>query len=225
MRMSERFKKTPNFKEEERFWRRGFKFIVGLDEAGRGALAGPVVAGAIRVNFLSKAFISQIKNKSLSFPKICDSKKLSESQREKCFDFLTNHPAIEWGVGIISEKIIDQINIWQATKLAMKQAIANLSQEADFLLIDGKFLLDDLPLDQKAMPLADEKIWSCAAASIIAKVTRDRLMKNYHQRFPEYGFSQNKGYGTPAHFLALKKHGASPIHRLSFSPLKNNFSF
>ena len=121
---------------------------------------------------------------------------------------------------MVSAKIIDQINILEATKLAMKRALENLKVDANYLLLDGNFLLDELSINQKAVVRGDEKIWSCAAASIIAKVTRDRLMVKYHQKFPAYGFDRHKGYGTRRHFRALNQHGPCVIHRLSFAPFK-----
>jgi len=201
-------KKNPNFTEETRLWRRGFKRVVGLDEAGRGPLAGPVVAAggvAARPNTPPKY-----------------SKKLLFRQREQWYDFLTAHPDIKWGVGIVPEKTIDKINIFEATKLAMKRALADMEITPEFLLLDGSFLLDGLDISQKAIIRADEKIFSCAAASIIAKVTRDRLMQKYHKKYPAYGFDRHKGYGTRAHFAAIKKHGACRLHRLSFAPFRHS---
>ena len=187
-----------------------------LDEAGRGPLAGPVVAGAV---LLKSDFNKLLKS---DFNRIRDSKQLSAKQREYFYEILTTHKEVKWGIGIVSEKIIDRINILEATKLAMKRALENLKIEADYLLLDGNFLLDDLLINQKAMVRGDEKIWSCAAASIIAKVTRNRLMVKYHQKFPQYGFDSHKGYGTRQHFAAIQQHGPCAIHRLSFAPFNLN---
>ena len=122
---------------------------------------------------------------------------------------------------MVSEKIIDKINIFEATKLAMKKAIEALACEAEYLLLDGNFTLEDLSINQKAVVRGDEKIISCAAASIIAKVTRDRLMQKYHKKYPQYGFDSHKGYGTKKHFEAIKKHGTCVLHRKSFRIIIN----
>lgn len=203
-------KKLANFNYENTILKQGYFLIAGLDEVGRGPLAGPVVACAVVVK---KFFYDEFR------PNIRDSKQLSEKQREKWFEFLTNTPEIKWGIGIVSEKIIDEINILEAAKLAMKKALDNLKIAPDFLLIDGNFLLEDLNINQKAVIKGDEKIFSCAAASIIAKVTRDRLMLKYAKKYPAYGFEKHKGYGTRFHLAALKKHGPCEIHRRSFRPV------
>lgn len=195
----------PNFSEEKKLWKRGVLRVCGLDEAGRGPLAGPVVAAAVSVKFQVSSFKLQGVN---------DSKKLTEKQREELFELLTNHADIEFGVGIVSEKIIDKINILEASKLAMKKAVENL--QPDYLLIDGNFLLD-MVVNQKAVIKGDSKVFSIAAASIIAKVTRDRIMRQMDKTYPEYGFVKHKGYGTAAHLASLKKYGLSPIHRLTFA--------
>ncbi|TFG35700.1 MAG: ribonuclease HII [Parcubacteria group bacterium] len=212
----------PNLKEEKNLRRKKFKNIVGLDEAGRGPLAGPVVAGAI-----------MIKIKDFSLIPVNDSKKLSAKKREEFFRILTRHPGLEWGVGIVSEKIIDRINIFEATKLAMKKALINLEKKIkknsarkihkqeflgmiDFLILDGNFKLDKVNISQKPIIKADEKVFSCAAASIIAKVTRDRIMDKYHKKYPAYRFNEHKGYPTKLHFRLINKHGPCPIHRRSF---------
>lgn len=228
-------KNRPNFSEEIRLWKRGYKVVVGLDEAGRGPLAGPITAAAVIVRqFPISNF--QFPNK-LKAQKIKDSKKLSTRQREEWYKILTTHPDIKWGTGVVSEKIIDKINIFQATKLAMKKAIGDLVRrcyikndrelrnikgtgQVDFIILDGNFILDDVSVNQKAIVKADEKVFSCAAASIIAKVTRDRLMLKYAKKYPEYGFEKHKGYGTKFHCAAIKKHGPCKIHRRSFSPIK-----
>jgi len=214
--------KLPNFKEEQKLWQQGYDFVVGLDEVGRGPLAGPVIACAFcfckKQNAQAKLKTQNSKLKNLE--NIKDSKKLSANQRAKWFEFLTTHSDVKWGIGIVSEKTIDRINILEATKLAMKRALENLKVDANYLLLDGNFLLDELSINQKAVVRGDAKIWSCAAASIIAKVTRDRLMIKYHQKYPAYGFDKHKGYGTAQHFAAIKQHGPCAIHRLSFAPFK-----
>jgi len=205
----------PNFEEEKKLWAHGFKCVVGLDEAGRGPLAGPVVAGAVLLS-------PKIKNQKFKFLyKIDDSKKLSEKQRDYFFKIITKHKDIKWGVGIVSEKVIDKINILEATKLAMQKAIKGLG--ADFLLIDGNFTIycACLPAGrrQKSIIKGDQKVVSISAASIIAKVTRDRIMKKTHKKYPQYGFDKHKGYGTAMHMKMIKKFGPCKIHRQTFYPV------
>jgi len=189
-------------------------FQAGLDESGRGPLAGPVVACAV---LLKSDFNGLLKS---DFSGIRDSKKLSAGQREKFYNILTNHPRIEWGIGRVSEKMIDKINILQATKLAMKKAVRKLRREPDSLILDGNFKIN-LAIPQKSVVKADEKIFSCMAAGIIAKVTRDRIMQRYHKKYPQYGFDKHKGYPTKHHFKMMKKHGPSKIHRRTFGPVQS----
>jgi len=200
--------KHPNFREEKKLWREGHKMVVGIDEAGRGPLAGPVVAAAVCFRI----------SKFQTFKKIKDSKQLTALQREKFFDILTNHPQIRWGIGRVSEKVIDRINILEATKLAMKRAVRNLERKcscSDFLIIDGNFGIN-LDVPQKSIIKGDEKVFSCAAASVIAKVTRDRMMIRYHKKYSRYGFDKHKGYPTKMHRQIIKKYGFCKIHRRSF---------
>ncbi|MDO8530504.1 MAG: ribonuclease HII [bacterium] len=203
-----------NFNEEKKLWKQGYECVVGLDEAGRGPLAGPVVAGAVMV-----------KGKSIKLKGLDDSKKISEKQREYFYGILTNHSHIIWGVGIVSEKEIDKINILEASKLAMKKALrqaqgkAVKSLNADFLLIDGNFGLQE-KIPERSIIKGDSKVFSIAAASIIAKVTRDRLMHNMHKKYPQYGFDLHKGYGTALHIANLKNFGPSKIHRKTFFPVR-----
>ena len=199
--------KYPNFNEEKKLWKKGYKFVAGIDEAGRGPLAGPVVAAAV---ILNGKILKQIK----------DSKKLSEKQREEIFKKIKNCPEILWGIGIVSEKVIDKINILEATKLAMQKAVKNLN--SDFILIDGNFKINS-EIPQKSIIKGDQKVFSISAASIIAKVTRDRLMQKYHKKYPQYGFDKHKGYGTKKHFEALEKFGACKIHRKTFYPVDKLF--
>jgi ribonuclease HII len=202
----------PNLKEEKRLWKKGFKVVVGLDEAGRGPLAGPVVAAAVSI----------IPNSKFQIPKLKDSKKLTLKKREEFFKIITKTPNIKWGIGKVSEKVIDKINIFEATKLAMKRAIKSLERKlkrkANFLILDGNFKID-LKIPQKSIIKGDEKVLSCAMASIIAKVTRDKIMEKYAKKFPEYGFEKHKGYGTKFHLKMLKKYGPCKIHRRSFFPI------
>ncbi len=220
--------KYPNFSEEKKLWQQGFKYVVGLDEAGRGPLAGPVIAAAVTVrNFkFSISNFQSILNDPI-FKKIKDSKKLSAKKREQFYDIITTHPNIEWGIGIVSEKIIDEINILEATKMAMEISIKNL--KPDFLILDGNFTLrqaqGEKNIPQKSIIAGDQKVISVSAASIIAKVTRDRIMDKYAKKYPQYKFDKHKGYGTELHFKMLKKFGACPIHRKSFHPVNEISQF
>jgi ribonuclease HII len=193
------------------------KIIVGIDEAGRGPLAGPVVAAA---------FV--LLDTKLDTSKLRDSKVLSAKQRESIYTELHRHPAAKWGIGQVSEKHIDKINIYQATRLAMKKAVLALEHKLcgvsdtphnSCLIIDGNMALD-LPMIQKAIVKADTTVPECMAASIVAKVTRDRLMLKLHKKYPIYGFDRHKGYGTAYHMEMLKRHGVCPIHRRSFAPCR-----
>lgn len=200
-----------DIKEETKLWKKGYRLIAGLDEVGRGPLAGPVVAAAVVI-------IQPTINKEL-FHLINDSKKLTIRQREIAFLELKKENQIVFGIGKVSEKIIDKINIFNATKRAMELAVVSLSKkigkQPNFLIIDGKHGIN-LKIEQKPIIKADEKIFSCSAASIIAKVTRDRLMDRMHKKYPQYGFDKHKGYGTEAHYKALKAYGPCQIHRQSF---------
>ncbi len=203
--------KPPTFKEERKLWKKGYASVVGIDEVGRGPLAGPVVAAAcmFRPNFIMPRVLQK---------ELRDSKKLSATQRLKFYRFFRSHPAAQWGIGSVSEKTIDAINIFQATKLAMKRALARLEKKAgkaDFLLIDGTFFIES-KVSQKPMVKGDELMISCAVASIMAKVTRDRMMTGYHRKYPKYGFDRHKGYGTRMHIKNLRKHGPCAIHRNTF---------
>ncbi len=191
---------------ENKYRAAGFQNIVGIDEAGRGPLAGPVVAAAV---ILSPDFY---------LPGLDDSKKLSEQKRNDYFDII-NEQALAASVSIISVEEIDRINIFEATKKAMLLSIADLKVTPDFLLIDAVKL--DTPYPQDAITKGDAKSVSIAAASIIAKVTRDRIMVEIGNQYPEYGFSQNMGYGTKMHLQAIEKYGITPHHRKSFAPIKD----
>ena len=189
------------FRHEKRAKNKGFKFIAGIDEAGRGPLAGPVVASAV---IIKKAeFTCEIN----------DSKLISPKKRLLAYQEIIEKATI--GIGIIKENIIDRVNIRQATIMAMEEAVGNLSIEPDLLLIDGRLKLK-LPYSQRSIISGDSKSLSIAAASIIAKVTRDFLMVGYHKKYPRYRFDLHKGYGTKFHIKALKRYGLSPIHRRSF---------
>ncbi len=212
--------------------------MVGIDEAGRGPLSGPVVAAAVVVkttgSFASPAQLSKkVGRASLRMTTLKDSKKLSPKKREEVYKFLKQHPDIEWGIGRVGHKVIDRINILEATKLAMKRAVKSLEKrlmfkthdrelfkKIDFLLIDGNFGIN-LPILQKSIIKGDENVFLIKLASIIAKVTRDRAMLRYHKRYPQYGFDRHKGYPTKYHRAMLKKYGPCRIHRKSFRPLKS----
>ena len=196
---------------EKKLCRKGCKYVACLDEAGRGPLAGPVVAAACT--------IINCKLKTADFKGLRDSKKLSRKQREKFYEIITKNKNIEWGIGKVSERVIDKINILEASKLAMKRAVVKLKERPDFLVLDGKMKLD-LPIPQKSIVKADEKVFSCAAASILAKVTRDRMMEKYHKKYPHYNFHRHKGYPTKLHLRMLKKYGPCKIYRKSFRPVR-----
>lgn len=186
----------------------GFTRVAGIDEAGRGPLAGPVVAAAV------------ILPAGLSITGVDDSKKLTPDRREKLFGVIMAQ-ALSVGVGIISPAEIDRINILQATRLAMLTAVQQLSTQPDYLLIDGISTIDsDVP--QKTIKKGDSLSLSIAAASIIAKVTRDRLMIEMDSKYPGYGFAGHKGYGSAAHMDAIRRLGPSPIHRLTFGGVKEH---
>ena len=192
-------------KYENFFATKGYKNIVGIDEAGRGPLAGPVVAVAL--NWGNKDIIDGVN----------DSKKISEKKRLLLFDQIIEN-ALEIGIGIVHEEKIDQINILQATYLAMRTAVEKLTIRPDMLLVDGN-KADIKNFEQKNIIKGDSLSYSIACASIIAKVTRDKLMIQYDKIFPDYGFCKHKGYGTKKHLKAIKKSYACPIHRKSFRPI------
>lgn len=179
----------------------GYKYIAGIDEVGRGPLAGPVVTCAVVLKELD------------IYRGINDSKKVNLKNRERLFDQI-NNSALEVSYGIATPEEIDEFNILGATKLAMKRAVEGLSIQPDHLLIDAVSL--DLDIDQTNLIKGDEKSVTIAAASIMAKVTRDNMMKKYHDTYPEYDFINNKGYGTASHYVGLNKVGISPIHRKTF---------
>lgn len=200
------------------------KVIVGIDEAGRGPLCGPVVAAAVCFRESEEAL-----SKLPEWKWIRDSKKLSEKQREKMFDFVMEHAFV--GVGVMQADTIDRVNILEATFLAMKSALSDLRQrltnnnhqkikdENLRLLVDGNQLIPNIPYEQHAIVDGDALMKVIAAASIIAKVTRDRMMMEYDKEYPQYGFAKHKGYGTKVHMDALRKFGPCPIHRMSFRPV------
>jgi ribonuclease HII len=180
----------------------GYRLIVGVDEAGRGPLAGPVVAAAVRIP------------EDVLLPGVKDSKKMTEAAREQAF-FVIHQKAMDIGIGVVSQRYIDQYNILEASLEAMKRAVLSLDKNPEFLLVDGIHAVP-ISIAQKCIKKGDQRSLSISAASIVAKVYRDRMMRAYHEQFPAYGFSENKGYGTARHLLALKEYGPCPIHRLTF---------
>ncbi|MBT5028500.1 MAG: ribonuclease HII [Nitrospina sp.] len=185
---------------------KGYQCVAGVDEAGRGPLAGPVVAAAVILPL------------SASLQGLDDSKKLSEKKREELFPKIQIE-AIAYGVAIVNSQVIDDINILQATRLAMKQAVEKLGSVPDLLLIDGNQKIES-SLDQWAIVKGDAKSFSIAAASVLAKVTRDHLMEENHRKYPQYEFAQHKGYGTKQHRQLIAQHGPCPIHRRTFKGVK-----
>jgi len=185
---------------------RGFPFIAGIDEAGRGPLAGPVVAAAV------------IFPEKIQLDHLDDSKKLSPKRREQLFGTIYEY-AISVGIGIVDHIEIDRINILQASLLSMAMAVENLHPRPDYLLIDGTFPINSA-LPQECVKQGDSRCVSIAAASVVAKVTRDRIMKRYDEEFPEFGFGKHKGYGTKAHCQAIQAFGCCRIHRKTFGRVK-----
>ena len=187
---------------EDGVYAEGYKVICGVDEAGRGPLAGPVCAAAV------------ILSPHLEIPGLTDSKKLTDKKRRELFP-LIQEQAIAYGIGFATEKEIDEINILQATFLAMQRAMDQLEGKADFALIDGN-REKDFGIPVKTVVKGDSLSANIAAASVLAKVTRDDLMVRMAEEYPQYGFEIHKGYGTKAHYAALTEHGPSPVHRMTF---------
>lgn len=187
-------------------WSCGFRRIAGLDEAGRGPLAGPVVAAVV---ILPRRWSPDV---------LDDSKLLSEDQRETLFAAITTH-ALAWGIGTASEQEIDELNILGATRLAGSRAVNNLGPPPDYLILDALHL-PTVFIRQRPVIKGDQLSISIAAASILAKVSRDRIMQTYHQRFPDYQFHLHKGYPTPEHLKRLRQFGPCPGHRRSFRPVQ-----
>jgi len=189
-------------------YKRGYRVIAGVDEAGRGPLAGPVVAAAV---VLPSGF---------RLDGVRDSKQLTEKKRQRFYDIIQSG-ALSWALGVVEPSVIDRINIFQATRLAMKEAVQQILPAADYLLIDGaRAQRLNLPITQETIIRGDTLSISVACASIIAKVSRDRIMEIYHHQFPQYNFISNKGYGTKAHLESIRCHGPCKIHRRSFRGVK-----
>ena len=202
------------FNYERVFLSKKIQPLAGVDEAGRGPLAGPVTAAAA---ILPTAWVESGLPESLSG--LNDSKQLTEKKRDQLFEAIVAGDEIDYAIANIDAPEIDQINILQATHAAMNRALAGLTQKPVHALVDGK-PVKTLSILQTAIVKGDSLSFSIAAASVLAKVSRDRLMLEYDQQYPEYGFATHKGYGTKQHLAAIEKHGPCPIHRLSFAPLK-----
>ena len=192
----------------------GIERIAGVDEAGRGPLAGPVVAAAV---ILPRAWVME--GIPDAFADLNDSKQLTETQRDQFFAGLTGDPAVRFAIAAVEPRVIDEINILQATHRAMNQALADLGDDVEHALVDGR-PVRSLRWPQTALVKGDSLSYSIAAASVLAKVTRDRVMREADVRWPGYGFATHKGYPTPEHLEAVARLGPSPIHRLSFAPLR-----
>lgn len=188
---------------EEELYNSGVNLICGIDEAGRGPLAGPVVVAAA------------IMPRDSMIEGVNDSKKVSEKKREKLYDLITDE-AIAYGVGIIDQKEIDRINILNATKEGLTMAVKELNPKPDLIIVDALSKIDTEGIPYKSIIKGDAKCYSIACASIIAKVTRDKIMRQWDEVYPQYGFIKHKGYGTAAHIAAIKEYGLCPLHRLSF---------
>ena len=195
---------------EKELYAQGIQLIAGVDEVGRGPLAGPVVAAAV------------ILPENCKIPGLNDSKKIPKSKHQAIYQAVLGQ-ALSVGIGVKDNQVIDQVNIYEATKLAMLEAIQELDQQPQHLLIDAMKL--DLPISQTSIIKGDANSLSIAAASIVAKVTRDQMMAAYDQEYPGYDFGQNAGYGTSKHLEGLEKYGVTPIHRRSFEPIKSMTNF
>ena len=191
---------------EKECYARGMELIAGVDEVGRGPLAGPVVAAAV------------ILPKACKIPGLNDSKKIPKSKHKEIYEAVLQN-AIAIGIGVKDNQVIDQVNIYEATKLAMMEAIGQLEPQPQHLLIDAMKL--DLPISQTSIIKGDANSLSIAAASIVAKVTRDQMIEEFDRKYPGYDFAQNAGYGTAKHLAGLDKLGVTPIHRRSFEPVKS----
>ena len=183
---------------------KGFKTICGIDEAGRGPLAGPVVVASV------------IMPANSMIEGVNDSKKISEKKREKIYDQILEE-AVSYGIAIIGQDEIDEINILNATKKGLTVSLQELTEKPDLIVVDALNGIDTMGIPYESIIKGDAKCYSIAAASILAKVTRDRIMREWDKIYPEYGFEKHKGYGTAAHIAAIKEHGLCPIHRRSFT--------
>lgn len=220
----------PNLKEEKKLWRKCYRRVAGIDEAGVGPLAGPVVAASVIIKFKRNS----ARDKPAQSARSCvlcgiindarDSKKLTPKQRKYFYNLIISNKNIKYSVSSVSAKVIDKIGIRRATELAMERCIQKLKPKPDFIIIDGNRLkpktLNSIPYT--LIVKADEKVISCALASIIAKVTRDKIMIRMAKKYPKYAFEKHKGYGTKHHFQMLKKYGSCEIHRKTYAPVKKS---
>ena len=197
----ERLKNLKKYEEELR--KKGFKYICGIDEAGRGPLAGPVVVASV------------IMPENSMIEGVNDSKKVSEKKREKLYDLILDE-AISYGIGIVGQDEIDEINILNATKKGLTMSLQELTQKPDLIIVDALSKIDTLRIPYESIIKGDAKCYSISAASIIAKVTRDRIMREWDKIYPQYGFATHKGYGTSSHIKAIIENGPCPIHRKTF---------
>ena len=197
----ERLKNLKKYEEELR--KKGFKYICGIDEAGRGPLAGPVVVASV------------IMPENSMIEGVNDSKKVSEKKREKLYDLILDE-AISYGIGIVGQDEIDEINILNATKKGLTMSLQELTQKPDLIIVDALSKINTLGIPYESIIKGDAKCYSISAASIIAKVTRDRIMREWDKIYPQYGFATHKGYGTSSHIKAIIENGPCPIHRKTF---------
>ncbi len=199
---------------ERELWGRGLSFVAGVDEAGCGPLAGPVVAAAVvfPAGWLESGLCSKLRG-------LNDSKQLTEEQREKFFVIITTHAEIRHAIGIVDVETIDRINIYHASHRAMHLALEQLQPQPDHVLVDGR-PVKSMRIPNTPLVKGDARSYTIAAASVIAKVTRDRMMLEMDRLYPAYGFAAHKGYATPQHLAAIQTHGGCPIHRRSFAPFR-----
>ncbi len=199
---------------ERRLWRQGYHRVAGIDEAGRGPLAGPVVAAAVMFpgQWLRQGWPA-------AWADLNDSKQLTARRRDHYHGLLTAHHEVRWAVAHVDSAGVDELNILEATHRAMNDALARLTPAPEHILVDGREV-KSLRFPQTALVKGDARSYSIAAASVLAKVTRDRLMAEYDRQWPAYGFAEHKGYGTARHLAALAEHGPCPIHRRSFAPVR-----
>jgi len=199
---------------ERDLWQKGLTVVAGVDEAGCGPLAGPVVAGAVvfPCAWLEAGLAGALRG-------LNDSKQLTEAQREKYYAILTTHADIRWAVASVDVEMIDRINIYQAAHRAMNLALDQLQPPPQHVLVDGR-PVKSMPFPNTPLVKGDARSYSIAGASVLAKVTRDRMMREFDQLYPGYGFAEHKGYGTPQHLTAIKALGPCPIHRRTFAPFR-----
>jgi ribonuclease HII len=199
---------------ERDLWQKGLTVVAGVDEAGCGPLAGPVVAGAVvfPCAWLEEGLAGALRG-------LNDSKQLTEAQREKYYAILTTHADIRWAVALVDVEMIDRINIYQAAHRAMNLALDQLQPPPEHVLVDGR-PVKSMCFPNTPLVKGDARSYSIAGASVVAKVTRDRMMREFDQLYPGYGFADHKGYGTPQHLTAIKALGPCPIHRRSFAPFR-----